>query len=160
MDILQDYLPLLHNLLPPSIISPFFKTLTTIFATLQTISTHLHPLYTRVLTAPDATSVLLLIVILFLSFKILDMAYRAVLFWVRLVLRIAFWGTVGFVGVWIYKRGVDGFIDDVEGLARFWWGEWERFEGDVRDNRRRKEEEIFLSQQASRGRSGKSWGRW
>ncbi|KAH7114498.1 nuclear pore assembly and biogenesis-domain-containing protein [Dendryphion nanum] len=152
MDFIQDYLPLLQSFLPPSLLTTLLKTITTTFGLLKTLQTHLSPFIARLTTSPDVTTLLLLAITLFLSFKILDMAYRAVMFWVRLVVRVAFYGSIVGVGLWVYSRGVDGFVEDVGGLMGFWAGEYERFSGDVKAFRREKEREIWREQGVRGGR--------
>ena len=44
------------------------------------------------------------------------MMYRAVIFWVNLALRLVFWGGILVVGFWVYNRGPEGFVEDVQGL--------------------------------------------
>ncbi|RAH66126.1 Apq12 family protein [Aspergillus aculeatinus CBS 121060] len=70
---------------------------------------------------PDLISVTLLLVILFLSLKLLDYARRVVMFWVSLAWWLLWWGTVLGVGVWLYTSGVERAARDVGwlvGLAR------------------------------------------
>ena len=54
------------------------------------------------------------------------------MFWVYLVFRLAFWIMIGLTGYWVYKRGVDGFVEDVTGLAEYWSGEYERYSGEAK----------------------------
>src|SRR5689334_21246238 len=83
-----DYIALLPRLLPPTIYNPLLNIVTTTFALLRTLSSHFAPVVTRLLTAPDIPTVLLLIALLLISLKVLDMAYRAVLFWVNLAFKL------------------------------------------------------------------------
>ncbi|KAJ5185484.1 Nuclear pore assembly and biogenesis protein APQ12 [Penicillium cf. griseofulvum] len=56
---------------------------------------------------PDLLSIFLLAVILFVSIKILDYAYRVVMFWVRLAFRLVFWGSILGVGWYVYSVGIE-----------------------------------------------------
>ncbi|KAF2189778.1 hypothetical protein K469DRAFT_625740 [Zopfia rhizophila CBS 207.26] len=132
MDFLQDYLQIVPNLLPPSLLNPVITVITTTFGIMKTLQTHLTPLLTRVTTQPDVASILMLLAILFISLKILEMAYRTVMFWVNLVFKVLLWGSIAGVSYWIYTRGLDGFVEDVQHLVEVWLGEYEKFNEDVR----------------------------
>jgi hypothetical protein len=56
---------------------------------------------------PDLLSIFLLAVILFVSIKILDYAYRVVVFWVTLAFRLVFWGSILGVGWYVYSVGIE-----------------------------------------------------
>jgi hypothetical protein len=60
------------------------------------------------------------------------MMYRAVMFWVNMVIRLVFWGSILVLGMWVYNRGVDGFVEDVSGLMEYWGGEYEKYSGEVK----------------------------
>lgn len=150
-----DYVTLLPRLLPPSIASPLLTFVTTAFGIFRTLQTHLTPLFTRLVTQPDAASILVVVAALFISFKILDMMYRAVLFWVSLVFRLVLWGGLGLIGLWVYNRGVDGFVQDVQDLAQRWAGEYEKYSGEVRRYQQDQEAQIRL--QAKQQGGGRGW---
>ncbi|OAX80169.1 hypothetical protein ACJ72_05503 [Emergomyces africanus] len=63
------------------------------------------PLQTLLNSPPDFTSFLALCVILFISLKVLDYARRVITFWVMLVFRLAFWGSVIGVAYYVYIVG-------------------------------------------------------
>ncbi|EAW07772.1 uncharacterized protein ACLA_024880 [Aspergillus clavatus NRRL 1] len=90
----------LTRLLPPSWAFAWPPTLTTIPSLAALRSDYLTPYLVNPLAAllssstPDLISVLLLLLILFVSLKILDYARRVVMFWVRVVVRVLFWGSV------------------------------------------------------------------
>ncbi|CBX92596.1 hypothetical protein IAQ61_006016 [Plenodomus lingam] len=155
MDIIQDYASLLPRLLPPSLANPVLTLLTTTLGLARTLQAHLTPFLTRLITQPDVASILLLLVALFISMKVLDMMYRAVLFWINLALRLAFWGGVLALGMWVWTRGPEGFVEDVTGLTEYWLAEYRRFSGEVEGFRRQKEEQIRL--QAARKGAGRGW---
>ncbi|KAF1840774.1 uncharacterized protein K460DRAFT_321243 [Cucurbitaria berberidis CBS 394.84] len=155
MDFIQDYASLLPRLLPPSLYNPLFTILTTTFGLMRTLQTHLSPLLTRLVTQPDVASILALLAILFISLKILDMMYRAVIFWVNMVLRLVFWGSILLVGLWVWNRGMDGFLEDVQGLGAHWMGEFEKYSGEVKEFQRQKEDQLRF--QAAQKQKGRGW---
>lgn len=48
------------------------------------------------------------------------MLVNTVMFWVRLVCRVAFWGGLALVGFWMWTRGPEGVVAD----AQMWAGRW------------------------------------
>lgn len=149
-----DYVTLLPRLLPPSIASPLLTLVTTAFGISRTLQTHLTPLFTRLITQPDAASILVVVAALFISFKILDMMYRAVLFWVNMVFRLVLWGGIGLIGLWVYNRGVDGFVQDVQELATKWAGEYEKYSGEVKQYQQAQEAQIRMQAKQQGGKRG------
>lgn len=75
------------------------------------------PLLDRITTSPDITSLGLLLALLFISFKILGFLRRAVVYWVRMSIRMTFWGVVIAGLSWLYGRGWDGAVEDLGGWA-------------------------------------------
>ena len=120
---------------------------------MRALQTHLTPLITKIVTQPDVASILALLAILLISLKILDMAYRAVLFWVKLAVRLVMWGSIVGVGFWVWNRGVDGFVEDVKGLSVYWLAQYERFAGEAKGWQRAEEAQIRFQagQQGARG---------
>ncbi|KAL2353863.1 hypothetical protein BJ546DRAFT_1061958 [Cryomyces antarcticus] len=84
----------------------------------------LSPLLTRLTASPDVASVVLLLLLLFLSLKILDMLRRTLLFWLGLACKIAFYGAVVVAALWLWQRGVDGALADSRRLAYGWSSEY------------------------------------
>jgi hypothetical protein len=70
------------------------------------------------------------------------MMYRAVMFWVNMVLRLVFWGSILLLGFWVWNRGVDGFVDDISGLMQHWTGEYEKYSGEIKKFQEQKEGQI------------------
>ncbi|EOA81888.1 hypothetical protein ACJQWK_05364 [Exserohilum turcicum] len=142
MEFVQDYAALLPRLLPPSFANPLLHVVTTFLGVSRTLSTHLSPLLNKLMTQPDVASIVALLFIFFISLKILDMMYRAVLFWINLAIRLVFWGGILVVGLWIWNRGPDGFVDDISGLIEYWMHEYERYSGEIREFQMQKESQI------------------
>lgn len=69
---------------------------------------------------PDLATIALLLVIIFISLKILNMVVGTVLFWFRMVRKVAFWGTLVALALWMYTRRPMGVAED---LGR-WYGVW------------------------------------
>jgi Nuclear pore assembly and biogenesis len=78
-------------------------------------------------TSPSLTSLVLLLIILFLSLRILGMLYRAVVFWLTIAVKIALGFGIVFLSVWIYTRGPEGFINDLQDIASHWTSEYNRY---------------------------------
>jgi len=109
------------------------RTQSSALSTLYTYATYanrafqnyLLPLVSSLSEKPDVASIILLLILLFVSLKLLNLVYNAVMFWVRLATRLFFWGTIIGVGLWIWQRGPDGVASDMESLFRAWRGEYE-----------------------------------
>lgn len=90
------------------------------------------PLLNQAINKPDLMTIVLLLVVLFLSLKILNVMWQAVLFWLRMFKRIVFWGGLSAVGFWLWTRGPDGVVEDVQYWMEVWnnehtyWREKER----------------------------------
>lgn len=152
-----DYLTLLPRLLPPSLANPLLTLVTTLLGIFKMLQSHLSPLLTRLVTQPDVASILALLAILFISLKILDMAYRAVLFWVKLVVRLVVWATVLGLGLWLWNRGVDGFVADVGELAEYWGKEYSKYAGEVKGWSEYEKAQIRLQAYQQGGRGARGW---
>jgi hypothetical protein len=78
-------------------------------------------------SSPSLASVVLLLIILFLSLRILGMLWRAFVFWITLVIKAALGVVVAFMAVWIITRGPEGFVDDVQDMGSYWMHEYKRY---------------------------------
>lgn len=94
-----------------------------------TLTTYLHayllPLITSLTQKPDLATIALLLVIFFISLKILNMLWQAVMFWVRLASRVVFWGGAVVIGFWLYTRGPEGVVEDCGYWVRAWGQEYQ-----------------------------------
>lgn len=149
-----DYATLLPRLLPASIASPLLTLLTTALGITRTLQIHLGPFITKLVTQPDVASILLVIAIFFISMKILDMMYRAVLFWINLVFQLILYGGMAVLGVWIYTRGVEGFVEDVQDLGSRWLGEYERYSEEVKAFQQQQEQQVRMKAEQKPSRRG------
>ena len=79
-------------------------------------------------TSPSLGSIALLLIILFLSLKILGILYRAVMWWLTMAVRVAFIVGVAVLAGWVYTRGPDGAWDDLQYWAAYWMREYRKYE--------------------------------
>ena len=91
------------------------------------IKAYTAPLITAVTQKPDLATIALLLLIIFLSLKILNMLLSTVMFWLRLAARILFWGSLAIVGLWMWTRGPEGILDDLGYWGRAWSEEYKYF---------------------------------
>lgn len=105
--------------------STYYRLLKTVLTIRSTISRFIDPLLTKLLHSPDVPSVLLLLLLLFVGFKILDLAYRSIMFWIRLSIRLVFYTSIVVVGIWIWQRGADGVMADLSYVGREWNREYD-----------------------------------
>lgn len=61
---------------------------------------------------PSLATLVLLAVLIVLSLKVLDLLRRTVLYWIGVALRLAMWGGVALLGVYVYQRGVEKSLED------------------------------------------------
>jgi len=149
LDFLTSYIPPsllsnLPNLLPTDIfttltartqtywtvysyLSPLLKTAISLYASIQSLFI---PFVTQLRQSPDAASVLLLGILLFVSLKVLNILRRAVMFWVVMAARITTWGGLGLAALWLYTRGPVGAAEDLRGVLGYvgemFWEEYQK----------------------------------
>jgi hypothetical protein len=87
---------------------------------ISTLKSYLFPLIDQVSKKPDLATIALLVIILFVSLKILNMLYQTFIFWLRMGVRLVFWASLAALGLWMYNRGPDGVMEDVH----YWWDVW------------------------------------
>ena len=93
-----------------------------VLSTLSTVKSWLLLLVGQVSQKPDLATIALLLVVVLVSLKILNMLLQTVTFWLRMARRLAFWGGLVGLAVWMYTRGPDGVAEDVQ----FWYNTWDR----------------------------------
>lgn len=74
----------------------------------------------------DLFSVLILLGILYVSFRLLDYARRVIMWWVFLIIRVTFWGTLALLALYVWRVGF------VVAAQDFGWA-WGMVEGFVLD---------------------------
>ncbi|KAF2233200.1 hypothetical protein EV356DRAFT_504056 [Viridothelium virens] len=126
MDFVQDWANYLHYLTssplsPLSTYSSYLQSLTS-FST--RLSAFFSPFLNKLTTSPDLASIALLLLTLIASLVILDMLWRAVIYWVRLFFNLVFWASAVGLGFWMWNRGPDGVIEDIEMLIGVWSKEY------------------------------------
>jgi hypothetical protein len=55
------------------------------------------------------------------------MLLQSVLFWLRMARRLAFWAGIAALSLWLYNRGPEGAVEDVQQLADTWTGEYQHW---------------------------------
>lgn len=91
------------------------------------IKAYTAPLMTALTQKPDLATLALLLLILFLSLKILNMLVNTVMFWIRLAARLMFWGSLAVIGLWMWTRGPAGVMEDVQSWSYVWTQEYKYF---------------------------------
>ena len=122
-----DWADYLHYLIssPLSPFSAYASYLQSFTSFSRRLSALFSPLLNKITTSPDLASLALLLISLVVSLVILDMLWRAVVYWVRLFFKLVFWVSVIGVGFWVWSRGPDGLMEDVEMLIGVWSREYE-----------------------------------
>lgn len=103
--------------------------------------------------SPDLVTLLLLGIILIISVRVLDYVRRTVFFWIAIAFKVLFYVTLGFVGVYVYQRGVEESMEDVVKLLD-WYGS---LSGQAKREGGRKAREF--EREAQRAQYGGSGGR-
>lgn len=97
------------------------------------------PLLQRIHENPDAASIGILLVVLFVSFKILNMLRRAVVSWVVFTVKTAFWSAIAWGALRLYAKGFEECAADVGALVQsateLWFKEYERAKKEAARNR-------------------------
>lgn len=115
-----------------------------------TAKSYMLPLLDQISQKPDLATIALLLVILFISLKILNMLYQTVIFWFRMARRIAFWGGLVALALWMYTRGPDGVAADMQYWYATWNGEYQYWKDQERVAR-------MTHQKPAAGRRGAGW---
>ena len=90
---------------------------------ISTIRSYILPLIDQVSRKPDLATIALLLVILFVSLKLLNMLWQTFMFWFRLAKGLLFWGGLVVLGLWMYTRGPEGVVQDVQYWVLVWTSE-------------------------------------
>lgn len=76
------------------------------------------------------------------------MLRRMLFYWVGMVVRLGVWGVVGVGVVWVWRRGLEGAVEDLVGVV----GAFEEGQGRGRDGRRGAGWEREREREMGRGR--------
>ena len=98
--------------------SPYARQALSLLSTIRSYTTLLIDQVTR---KPDLATIALLLIVVFISLKVLDILWQALMFWVRMVRRVVFWGGLAVLGMWLWTRGPEGVVEDVG----YWVGVWQ-----------------------------------
>ncbi|TID21536.1 hypothetical protein E2P81_ATG04812 [Venturia nashicola] len=81
-----------------------------------------------VLTRSEASwqTIAITLLALLIALKIFTWVVNAIFSWVFLAIRLAFWICVGLFAVYVYQRGPEGVIEDVNEIVQTWTGEYEK----------------------------------
>jgi hypothetical protein len=83
--------------------------------------------------SPSIITVGLLLLFLLIMMQILNFARRIMMFWIRLISRLMFWGGLVLLGAAVWQRGVGRSVDDIaewgHELSEVWWREYYRWDG-------------------------------
>ncbi|KAL4916246.1 nuclear pore assembly and biogenesis-domain-containing protein [Aspergillus aurantiobrunneus] len=102
------------------------------------------PLAHLLASTPDLASILVLVLIFFISFKVLDYTRRAVMFWVWLTIRLAWWATIISLGLYMYNAGWEKVARDLGFFFNFLVGLLEQFGHGLEESTARPEERPSL----------------
>jgi len=105
---------------------------------LNTVKSWILPIIDQISHKPDLATIALLLVIVLVSLKILDMLWQTVIFWFKLAKRILFWGGLAALGLWLWSRGPEGMMQDVQYWQEAWsseYGYWKEQEKMARMSR-------------------------
>jgi hypothetical protein len=90
------------------------------------IKAYTAPIIQAVTQKPDLATIALLLLIIFLSLKILNMLLSTVMFWFRLATKIIFWGSLAIAGLWMWTRGPEGVLEDLGHWGGMWTEEYKQ----------------------------------
>lgn len=68
--------------------------------------------------------------------------------------QLILYGGMAVLGVWIYTRGVEGFVEDVQDLGSRWLGEYERYSEEVKAFQQQQEQQVRMKAEQKPSRRG------
>ena len=111
---------------------------------------------------PDILTLLCMAGVLILSLKVLDYMRKTIISWISMAIRLGLWLFVGFVGVYVWQRGVEQSVEDfgwVWGLLVGLGEEGERI-GGQRARGRERDARRVRGPGAGAGKRGRTRGSW
>jgi hypothetical protein len=154
-------LTITHNIsnLTPYLL-PIYNTLQQSLTTVRTqvapiVLPHVNKALVLAQDSPGIISVGILILLLLIVLQIVNIVRRIMMFWVRLLTRILFWGGIALVIAVVWQRGLSRSANDLlnfgQEISDVWWGEYRRWEG--YQNRGKQKQQQF----AGYSKAGSSW---
>ncbi|MCJ1284776.1 hypothetical protein MMC26_004112 [Xylographa opegraphella] len=127
MDLFQDYLPLLFNLYTTyytpyqPYIRPFMRYIyyaqsyayKYLFPTLWPLYRLTRMVFSRLSDAPDIATLVVIVLVAWISLRVLDILRRQIIYWISLVLKLLLWAAVALAGFYVYQRGVEQSLEDL-----------------------------------------------
>ncbi|PNS19780.1 Sexual differentiation process protein isp4 [Sphaceloma murrayae] len=158
MDGIQEHLTSLYSFYNThsSTVSTVMKYINRANAFVQST---LVPFFLRITDKPDLASLALLLILLFISLKVLNLLYQAVMWWVRLFFRLVFWGAIIAVVTWVVARGPDGVVDDIGGLVDTFKGEYSYWQARDQEARYFKDAQPGYAGGSGHGGGYRAYGR-
>lgn len=80
----------------------------------------IRPLVAQLSSNPDLATIAILVIVLFISLKIMNMLYRTIMWWISLLTRLVFLTAVLMTGLWIWQRGFSGAANDATAVGQKW----------------------------------------
>ena len=169
----SDYLPLFFNLYTTyytpyqPYIRPFMRYVyyaqsyayKYLFPTLWPLYRLTRMVFSRLSDAPDIVTVVVLVLVAWISLRVLDILRRQIVYWISVALKLLLWAAVALIGFYVYQRGVEQSLEDFGWVLGYFAGlenEGERLgqtKGKAKMNQARKSERG-----APRGRTrGGGW---
>jgi hypothetical protein len=141
-----------HNV--PNVPISYYGYARQAYSYLYAAQSRIRPLIDQVSQKPDLATLALLLIVLFISLKILNMLYQTVVFWLRMAWRLVFWGGLISLGLWMYTRGPEGVTEDLQHWYQTWNGEYQHWTEQERLARSMQEQ---MQQQMGGGRGQQRW---
>ncbi|MCJ1394036.1 hypothetical protein MMC18_006914 [Xylographa bjoerkii] len=127
MDLLQDYLPLFFNLYTTyytpyePYIRPFMRYVyyaqsyayKYLFPTLWPLYRLTRMIFSRLSDAPDIATLVVLIILAYISMKVLDILRRQIIYWISVTLKLLLWASLALIGFYVYQRGIEQSLEDL-----------------------------------------------
>jgi hypothetical protein len=84
-------------------------------------------------SSPALVSVGIVLLSILITLQLLNWLRRIMMWWLRLLFRIAFWSVVVMVVSAVWQRGLEQTVQDISGWVEevrgVWWSEYRRWEG-------------------------------
>ncbi|KAF2804820.1 uncharacterized protein BDZ99DRAFT_467069 [Mytilinidion resinicola] len=112
MDFIQDSLFYLMRNSPS-----YLQTLSSIPAKIQSFSNTVSP-------PTDLNQLAVTLVIIVLLYILVSWVWALVRFWISLATRVIFWSAIVVAGAYVWMRGIEGVVEDLQEWAEVWTAEY------------------------------------